>query len=95
MRGIRCSDRRDTARDQKTLDGLRERYDTAVSSGVIHNRLRTPCEWTPGRLSDQPSGKYPDTLKGHPAFQDAPTGLAAGQLTSASPDRRTAAMRRA
>jgi len=32
--------RGDTALDQQVLDDLRERYDTAVSSGVIHNRLR-------------------------------------------------------
>jgi transposase len=29
-----------TALDQQVLDNLRERYDTAVSSGIIHNRLR-------------------------------------------------------
>ena len=32
--------RGDTAIDQKLLDDLRERYDRAVSSGIIHNRLR-------------------------------------------------------
>jgi hypothetical protein len=32
--------RGDTAIDPKLLDDLRERYDTAVSSGIIHNRLR-------------------------------------------------------
>jgi transposase len=32
--------RGDTAIDQEILDDLRERYDTAVSSGIIHNRLR-------------------------------------------------------
>jgi hypothetical protein len=32
--------RGDTALDQQALDGLRERYDTAVASGIIHNRLR-------------------------------------------------------
>jgi hypothetical protein len=32
--------RRDTAIDQEILDGPRERYDTALSSGIIHNRLR-------------------------------------------------------
>jgi transposase len=32
--------RGDTALDQQVLDGLRKRYDTAVSSGIIHNRLR-------------------------------------------------------
>jgi transposase len=37
--------RGDTALDQKILDDLRERYDTAVSSGIIHNRLR---DWDGG-----------------------------------------------
>jgi Transposase IS66 family len=37
--------RGDTALDQQVLDGLRERYDTAVSSGIIHNRLR---DWDSG-----------------------------------------------
>jgi transposase len=34
-----------TALDQKVLDDLRERYDTAVTSGRIHNRLR---DWHDG-----------------------------------------------
>jgi hypothetical protein len=34
-----------TALDQQVLDNLRERYDTAVSSGIIHNRLR---DWHDG-----------------------------------------------
>jgi len=34
-----------TALDQKVLDDLRERYDTAVESGRIHNRLR---DWDTG-----------------------------------------------
>jgi transposase len=34
-----------TALDQQVIDDLRERYDTAVSSGVIHNRLR---DWDGG-----------------------------------------------
>jgi transposase len=37
--------RGDTALDRKILDELRERYDTAVSSGIIHNRLR---DWDTG-----------------------------------------------
>jgi hypothetical protein len=37
--------RGDTALDQKILDDLRERYDTAVASGIIHNRLR---DWDGG-----------------------------------------------
>ena len=37
--------RGDTALDQQVLDGLRERYDAAVSSGTIHNRLR---DWHDG-----------------------------------------------
>jgi transposase len=37
--------RRDTALDQQILDDLRERYDTAVTSGIIHNRLR---DWDGG-----------------------------------------------
>ena len=37
--------RGDTALDQQVLDGLRERYDTAVKSGIIHNRLR---DWHDG-----------------------------------------------
>jgi transposase len=32
--------RGDTVLDQQVLDDLRERYDTAVKSGIIHNRLR-------------------------------------------------------
>ena len=32
---------RDTALDRQILDDLRERYDNAVASGMIHNRLRT------------------------------------------------------
>jgi transposase len=32
--------RGDTTLDQQVLDDLRERYDTAVRSGIIHNRLR-------------------------------------------------------
>ena len=32
--------RGDTALDQQVLDDLRKRYDTAVASGIIHNRLR-------------------------------------------------------
>jgi Transposase IS66 family len=34
-----------TALDQQVLDDLRERYDTAVKSGMIHNRLR---DWHEG-----------------------------------------------
>ena len=34
-----------TALDQQVLDDLRERYDTAVASGIIHNRLR---DWDTG-----------------------------------------------
>jgi transposase len=37
--------RGDTALDQKVLDDLRERYDAAVTSGIIHNRLR---DWDTG-----------------------------------------------
>jgi transposase len=37
--------RGDTALDQQALDDLRERYDKAVSSGIIHNRLR---DWDGG-----------------------------------------------
>jgi hypothetical protein len=34
-----------TALDQQVLDDLRERYDTAVRAGIIHNRLR---DWDTG-----------------------------------------------
>ena len=34
-----------TALDRRVLDDLRERYDTAVRSGIIHNRLR---DWNTG-----------------------------------------------
>ena len=37
--------RGDTALGQQAHDGLRERYDTAVASGIIHNRLR---DWDTG-----------------------------------------------
>ena len=37
--------RGDTALDQQVLDDLRERYDTAVAFGIIHNRLR---DWHDG-----------------------------------------------
>ena len=37
--------RGDTALDQQVLDSLRERYDTAVAAGIIHNRLR---DWHDG-----------------------------------------------
>ena len=37
--------RGDTALDQQALDDLRERYDNAVASGIIHNRLR---DWDGG-----------------------------------------------
>ena len=37
--------RGDTGLDPQMLEGLRERYDTAVSSGIIHNRLR---DWDSG-----------------------------------------------
>jgi hypothetical protein len=37
--------RGDTTLDQQVLDNLRERYDTAVTSGIIHNRLR---DWDTG-----------------------------------------------
>ena len=37
--------RGDTTLDPQFLSGLRERYDTAVSSGIIHNRLR---DWHDG-----------------------------------------------
>ena len=37
--------RGDTSLGQKVLDDLRERYDTAVRSGIIHNRLR---DWDTG-----------------------------------------------
>jgi len=37
--------RGDTALDPQVLAGLRERYDTAVSAGIIHNRLR---DWHDG-----------------------------------------------
>ena len=37
--------RGDTTLDQQVLDDLRERYDTAVRSGMIHNRLR---DWDSG-----------------------------------------------
>jgi hypothetical protein len=33
------------ALDQQVLDDLRERYDTAVKSGIIHNRLRDWGTW--------------------------------------------------
>ena len=35
----------DTALNQQALDELRERYDTAVASGIIHNRRR---DWDGG-----------------------------------------------
>ena len=37
--------RGDTGLDPQMLEGLRERYDTAVSSGIIRNRLR---DWDSG-----------------------------------------------
>ena len=37
--------RGDTALDRQVLDDLRERYDTAVTAGIIHNRLR---DWHEG-----------------------------------------------
>jgi len=37
--------RGDTALDKQILDDLRERYDTAIRSGMIHNRLR---DWDTG-----------------------------------------------
>jgi hypothetical protein len=37
--------RGDTALDQPSLDDLRERYDTAISAGITHNRLR---DWHEG-----------------------------------------------
>jgi hypothetical protein len=37
--------RGDTALNPKTLDELRERYDTAVKHGIVHNRLR---DWDTG-----------------------------------------------
>jgi len=37
--------RGDTALNQQVLDNLRERYDTAVTAGIIHNRLR---DWDTG-----------------------------------------------
>jgi hypothetical protein len=37
--------RGDTALDQQVLDELRKRYDAAVASGIIHNRLR---DWDTG-----------------------------------------------
>jgi transposase len=37
--------RGDTALDRQILDNLRERYDNAVASGIIHNRLR---DWDGG-----------------------------------------------
>ena len=37
--------RGDTALDPQLLEDLRERYDTAVSFGIIHNRLR---DWDSG-----------------------------------------------
>ena len=37
--------RGDTALDEQVLDDLRKRYDTAVASGIIHNRLR---DWHDG-----------------------------------------------
>jgi hypothetical protein len=37
--------RGDTALDPQALDDLRERYDTAVATGIIHNRLR---DWDTG-----------------------------------------------
>ena len=37
--------RGDTALDQQVLDDLRKRYDTAITSGIIHNRLR---DWHQG-----------------------------------------------
>jgi hypothetical protein len=37
--------RADAALDQQVLGDLRERYDTAVASGIIHNRLR---DWDGG-----------------------------------------------
>jgi Transposase IS66 family len=37
--------RGDTAMDQQALDDLRKRYDTAVATGTIHNRLR---DWDGG-----------------------------------------------
>ncbi len=42
--------RGDTTLDQQILDDLSERYDTAVTSGIIHNRLRDWHEREPPRL---------------------------------------------
>ena len=42
--------RGDTALDQQVLDDLRERYDEAVASGIIHNRLRDWDDGKPPRL---------------------------------------------
>jgi transposase len=46
--------RGDTALDQQVLDDLRERYDQAVKSGMIHNRLR---DWDGG-------GNHPGYARG-------------------------------
>ena len=44
-----------TAVDQELLDGLRERYDEAAASGVIHNRLR---DWDTGNHPGYALGRW-------------------------------------
>ncbi|MDR3033498.1 MAG: IS66 family transposase [Kitasatospora sp.] len=51
--------RGDTALDRKLLGELRERYDTAVRHGVIHNRLR---DWDTG---NHPGYALASWLRGH------------------------------
>ena len=47
--------RGDTALDPEALDDLRERYDTAVRSGIIHNRLR---DWDAGNHPGYALGRW-------------------------------------
>ena len=49
--------RGDTALDPQVLAGLRERYDTAVSAGTIHNRLRTGMTATTPATPSAPAAR--------------------------------------
>jgi len=49
-----------TALGQQVLDDLRERYDTAVRSGIIHNRLR---DWHDGNHPGYSLGCWPRDYK--------------------------------
>jgi hypothetical protein len=60
--------------DQQVLAGLRERYDAAVSAGIIHNRLR---DWHDGNHPATPSAPGCAAIKSSYLHSAAAHGVSA------------------